>query len=95
MWMRPVIPDLPSTYFRSNCFATFIEDYSGLALMEQYDLTDNFCWSNDYPHQEGSWPHSGATIRRNLDGISEEARKKVLGLNAARIFDLPVPENQR
>jgi predicted TIM-barrel fold metal-dependent hydrolase len=91
MWMRPVIPELPSTYFRSNCFATFIEDYSGLALMEEFDLADNFCWSNDYPHQEGSWPHSAATIRRNLAGITEESRRKVLGLNAARIFGLPAP----
>ena len=30
-WVRPVIPELPSSYFRRNCFATFQEDHVGLA----------------------------------------------------------------
>jgi predicted TIM-barrel fold metal-dependent hydrolase len=94
MWVRPVIPEKPSTYFRSNCFATFIEDNAGMALVERFGLEDNFLWSNDYPHQEGSWPHSEATIRRGLDVVSETTRRKLLGLNAARIFNLPVPEGK-
>ncbi|MFV0306728.1 MAG: amidohydrolase family protein, partial [Desertimonas sp.] len=28
-WVRPVIPELPSTYFRRHCFATFQEDHVG------------------------------------------------------------------
>jgi predicted TIM-barrel fold metal-dependent hydrolase len=48
-------------------------------------------WSNDYPHHEGSWPHSAEAIERQLGRLSEEARAKVLGLNAARVFGFPVP----
>ena len=29
-WVRPVIPELPSSYFQRNCFATFQEDHVGL-----------------------------------------------------------------
>ena len=29
-WVRPVIPELPSEYFRGHCFATFQEDHVGL-----------------------------------------------------------------
>jgi predicted TIM-barrel fold metal-dependent hydrolase len=88
-WVRPVIPTVPSFYYRRNCFATFVDDPSGLALAEKYDLVDSFLWSNDYPHHEGSFPHSAASIERQLQDVSEESRAKMLGLNAARIFHLP------
>lgn len=95
MWVRPVIPEKPSHYFRTNCFATFIEDYPGMDLVEKWGLQDNYLWSNDYPHQEGSWPHSEQTILRGLGDITEQTRRKLLGLNAARIFGLTVPDNQK
>ena len=62
-----------------------------LHLAEKYDLTNNFMWANDYPHHEGSWPHSAAAIERNMAHLSDDSRAKILGLNAARIFDLTVP----
>ena len=88
-WVRPVIPDLPSSYYRRNCFSTFVDDPSGLALAERYDLVNNFLWSNDYPHHEGSFPHSAQSIERQLGDVSESARAQLLGLNAVRIFHLP------
>jgi predicted TIM-barrel fold metal-dependent hydrolase len=90
-WVRPVIPDLPSEYFRRNCFATFQEDHAGLATVEADGLVDNMLWANDYPHHEGLWPHSAAAIERMMGHLQEESRAKILGLNAARIFGLRVP----
>jgi predicted TIM-barrel fold metal-dependent hydrolase len=87
-WVRPVIPELPSTYFRRHCFATFQEDHVGLDGVERYDLVDNVMWANDYPHHEGSWPHSAASIERQMLDLSEDSRAKILGLNAARVFRL-------
>lgn len=94
MWVRPALPEPPSAYYRRNCFSTFIEDHAGLRLVEEYDLTDNFCWSNDYPHHEGSWPHSAAAIERSMGHLREETRAKLLGENAARIFGLPTDRTQ-
>lgn len=87
-WVRPVIPELPSSYFQRNCFATFQEDHVGLATAEQFDVVDNLMWANDYPHHEGSWPHSAASIERQMVGLREESRAKILGLNAQRVFRL-------
>jgi predicted TIM-barrel fold metal-dependent hydrolase len=87
-WVRPQLKEPPSAYFRRNCFATFQDDPAGLAMAEAYDLTDNFLWANDYPHHEGSWPHSAEAIERNMAGLGEESRAKILGLNAARLFGL-------
>jgi predicted TIM-barrel fold metal-dependent hydrolase len=90
-WVRPVIPDLPSEYFRRNCFATFQEDHAGLAGVERDGLVENMLWANDYPHHEGVWPHSAEAIERMMGHLSDESRAKILGLNAARIFGLTVP----
>ena len=37
-------------------------------------VTDTLCgtkvlWANDYPHHEGSWPHSAASIERQMAGL--------------------------
>jgi predicted TIM-barrel fold metal-dependent hydrolase len=87
-WVRPVIPELPSTYFRRQCFATFQEDHAGLADAEGLEIVDNLMWANDYPHHEGSWPHSAASIERMMGHLSDASRAKILGLNAARVFGL-------
>jgi len=87
-WVRPQLKEPPSAYFRRNCFATFQDDPAGLAMAEAYDLTNNFLWANDYPHHEGSWPHSAEAIERNMARLGDESRAKILGLNAARLFGL-------
>jgi predicted TIM-barrel fold metal-dependent hydrolase len=95
-WVRPKLKHLPSEYYRSNCFASFGEDRAALELMESFGLENNLMWSNDYPHHEGSWPHSAEAIRRTFgDTVKEDARAKLLGLNAARAFRFDVPAQYR
>ena len=91
-WVRPKMQGLPSDYFKQHGAAAFQEDPVGLALVEQFGLTDNMMWANDYPHHEGTWPHSAAAIERTMSGIGEETRAKILGLNANRVFDFGLPE---
>ena len=95
MWVRPKLEMLPSEYFREHGYATFQEDPSGLTLAEDWKLMDNFCWANDYPHHEGTWPHSSQAIERTMGMLTDEQRAKILGLNAAKCFKLDVPEHQR
>lgn len=91
-WVRPKLQGLPSDYFRAHGAASFQEDPSGIALAEEYDLTGNFMWANDYPHHEGTWPHSAAAIERTMAGISDQSRAKILGLNANAMFGFGLPE---
>jgi predicted TIM-barrel fold metal-dependent hydrolase len=89
-FVRPQLAELPSEYFRRQCFATFQEDHAGLAAVEAHQLVDNVLWANDYPHHEGSWPHSAASVERQMGHLSDTTRAKLLGLNAARVYGLPV-----
>ncbi len=92
MFVRPKLKMLPSEYFRQNGFASFQEDKVGLDLAREYDLVDNFLWANDYPHHEGTWPHSPQAIERTMGMLNDQERTKILGLNSARIFGFPIPE---
>jgi predicted TIM-barrel fold metal-dependent hydrolase len=90
MWAFPKLKALPSEYFHSNGYASFQEDPAGLDLAEKYRLTDNFLWANDYPHHEGSWPHSAEAIERQMSNLKDDTRQKILGLNAAKLFNFDV-----
>lgn len=63
--------------------------------MAQYGLTNNFMWANDYPHHEGTWPHSAEAIERTMPRLDDANRAKVLGLNAAKFFNIEVPVHQK
>ncbi len=92
MWVRPKLEMLPSEYFKRQGFATFQEDPVGLFLAEKFELVDNMMWANDYPHHEGSWPHSAQAIERQMGDLSDATRARILGLNAAEVFKFPIPE---
>ncbi|HKV53967.1 MAG TPA: amidohydrolase family protein [Candidatus Binataceae bacterium] len=90
MWALPKLKKLPSEYFREHGAASFQDDPVGLELAAKHNLVDNFLWANDYPHHEGSWPHSAASIERQMQVLNDEQRARILGLNAARIFKFDV-----
>jgi predicted TIM-barrel fold metal-dependent hydrolase len=91
MWVRPVIPELPSTYFKRNCFSSALEEPAAMKHLIELGFENNILWSSDYPHHEGSFPHSRLSIERQMDFMTDEQRSKVLGLNAARIFNINNP----
>jgi hypothetical protein len=95
MFTRPKLKLLPSEYFKQNGFASFQEDKAGLDLAREHGLVDNFLWANDFPHHEGTWPHSAQAIERTMGDLNDEERGKILGLNTARIFGFEVPERYR
>ncbi len=92
MFVRPKLDMLPSEYFRRQGFASFQEDKVGLDLAREHRLVDNFLWANDYPHHEGTWPHSPQAIERTMGHLTDAERARILGLNCAEIFRLPIPE---
>jgi predicted TIM-barrel fold metal-dependent hydrolase len=94
MFVRPKLEMLPSEYFKAHGHASFQEDPPGLDLAREHGLVDCFLWANDYPHHEGSWPHSAQAIERTMGHLDDGERAKILGLNAARLFKFDVPERE-
>jgi predicted TIM-barrel fold metal-dependent hydrolase len=79
----------PSEYFRRQVYATFFRDGVGGHNFEWWG-EDNCLWSNDYPHQNSTWPESSKHIEKNLGHLPAGILRKLLCDNAAKLFALDV-----
>ncbi len=75
----------PSEYWRRQCHATYQSDPVGLRLIDLLG-DDTIMWGSDFPHPDGVWPDSQAFIERELAGVPEATRRKLVCENAARLY---------
>lgn len=85
MWQQPKLDMKPSEYWKRQGFVTFGDDEVGL---RNRDITGTDClmWGSDYPHDEGTFPHSREVIERIFRDIPEDEKRKIVGENAARLY---------
>ena len=81
------VKNLPSDLFRRQMYATFQKDAAGPLLAEKF-CPDNFMWGSDYPHPDGVWPDSLATIDQYLGDASPEIRRKIVRDNVASLYGI-------
>jgi predicted TIM-barrel fold metal-dependent hydrolase len=91
MFVFPKLQMLPSEYWRRQGYSSFQDDPVGLELY-RWIGADHLLWGNDYPHHEGTWPHSDEAIERTMGHLPETEKRKILGLNAAKLYGFEVPE---
>lgn len=91
-WVSPQLKYRPSEYFRMHGHASFETDPVGIELLDRIGV-DNLLWGNDYPHVEGSWPNSEKAIKSWSGKLTHDQTARILGLNSARLFNIPVPEH--
>jgi predicted TIM-barrel fold metal-dependent hydrolase len=77
----------PSEYFHRQGWATFIEDRVAIDLLE-YIGVDRLMWSNDWPHDEGTFEESEDILNRLLGHLPDATRRKLLHDNAASLYNL-------
>jgi predicted TIM-barrel fold metal-dependent hydrolase len=76
----------PSEMFRRQCYLNAWFDQ--VAPFEQYIGADHILWSTNFPLATSTWPQTRDTIERCFQGVSTEAREKVLWRNAAGLYRL-------
>lgn len=91
MFVRPKLAELPSAYFRRQGAVTFQRDPVGLANLPH---TGARCllWGSDYPHPEGTWPDSRASLDEQLAGLEQDVVDQIVWRNAAELYSLPLPD---
>jgi predicted TIM-barrel fold metal-dependent hydrolase len=83
-------PLRPSEYVRRQVHATFMDDPIAVAARHLTGI-DALLWGNDYPHAEGTYPHSQEAVDALFDGVEPADRAAIVGGNAATIFGLTLP----
>jgi len=84
--LKGKISKLPSDYFGSNIFIG-ASTMSKEEIRRRYVLgTDVVMWGTDYPHPEGTWPHTMAKLRSDFADIPVDDTAELLGLTAAKVY---------
>jgi predicted TIM-barrel fold metal-dependent hydrolase len=83
--ITPQLEERPSFYVRRQVHATFQDDQVG---MQNINITgvDALLWGSDYPHEEGTYPNSRATVDRLGGQLKPEEAEKIFRDTAARLF---------
>jgi predicted TIM-barrel fold metal-dependent hydrolase len=88
----PLLKRMPSEYIAEMFFTSQPLERTNMALTEStfkaINANSQLLFSSDWPHWDFDLPSSITT----LPFLDESAKRNILGLNAARLFNLPVPK---
>jgi predicted TIM-barrel fold metal-dependent hydrolase len=80
----------PSEYFDRNCFIG-ASNTRRRELARRYEIgVGNMMWGNDFPHPEGTWPHTRSWLRSAFCDIPVDETSQMLGGNAAAVYNFDV-----
>lgn len=76
----------PSEYFHRNCFVTvsFPSPRDGSA--RSAIGVDRYLWGSDYPHAEGTFPHTEAALRRSFAGAEPAELATIFATTPASVY---------
>ena len=90
----PLLKRLPSEYMREMYYTSQpLETDHQKALettFEMIDASNSLLYASDWPH----WDFDTPGIIWDMPFLSEKDKRRILGLNAAKLFGLKVPENK-
>jgi len=52
----------------------------------EFTGADGLMWGSDYPHDEGTFPHSQDVIERTFAGVDPRHRQQIVHDNAAALY---------
>lgn len=87
MWIRPHLEMKPSEFFRRQGSITFSDDPIALRCLDLIGA-ETLLWGSDYPHDEGTFPHSQAVIDRIFANVGEADKRKIVFDNARCLYGI-------
>src|ERR1700730_4490384 len=80
-------PEPPSTYYFRQVYSCFFKDSVGVELLDKVG-EDNVLFETDYPHQDGTWPHSRQAAAEQFGHLDQAKIDKIARGNAIRLLAL-------
>jgi predicted TIM-barrel fold metal-dependent hydrolase len=82
-----IVPEPPSTYYWGRVYGCFFDDAAGLASIEAIGA-GQVTFETDYPHADGTWPHSKSVAEKLFAGLDQELVRKIVRDNTIELFQL-------
>jgi predicted TIM-barrel fold metal-dependent hydrolase len=86
-WVNPKLAAAPSHFAKAQCHVTLGADRAPLLTREITGI-EPLMWASDYPHPEGTFPHSQDVVARIFAGVPEDELQAIVGGNAARLYGI-------
>ena len=84
--LRRSLPMKPSEYYERQC-------YIGASFMDEGEWetrrvlgVERLIWGSDYPHLEGSWPHTIERLAHTFKDVPRDEVSRLIGLTAATVY---------
>ncbi len=88
--IAPKLSMLPSEYIDRNV-KIGSSNTRRREIARRYEIgVDNIMWGNDFPHPEGTWPHTKEWCRETFWDCPVDDTRRLLGLNAAEFYGFDV-----
>lgn len=84
-WVRPLLDKPPSFYIKRQIHGTFQRDAVAVAMLP-YTGADVALFGTDYPHHEGTYPHSREVVAEHCLGLAPAEAEAIVFGTAARLF---------
>ena len=81
------IPEPPSTYYFRQIYGCFFRDQHGIDSLDKVG-EDNVTFETDYPHTDGTWPHTKEVAQKLMGHLPHETVYKLVRGNAIRMLSL-------
>jgi predicted TIM-barrel fold metal-dependent hydrolase len=85
--VRDLVPEPPSTYYWGRVYGCFFEDPAGLAQLDAIG-PDQVTFEVDYPHADGTWPHTREVAEKMFSGLDATTVRKLTRGNTIRMLGL-------
>ena len=91
-WIKDLLPKPPSAYLRRQVHVCLQHDRSALQTFDETGV-EAILFATDYPHSEGTWPHTQKVLGGIFEGLSIEPEQiqSVCSGTMAKLFDIPEP----
>ncbi|MAG31078.1 MAG: hypothetical protein CL908_09340 [Deltaproteobacteria bacterium] len=84
-WVRPLLPEKPSTYMARQIHGTFQIDPVAIDNLRTTGVAP-LLWGSDFPHAEGTYPNSRQRVIEMGEEIDIDSGADIFGGTAARLF---------
>src|SRR5262245_61472794 len=81
----------PSEYFLRQGFVSFDPGERTAGALTRFIGSDSMIWASDFPHSDAKYPGVVDELREHTADLDPEARRKLFGANALRLYGVAPP----
>jgi predicted TIM-barrel fold metal-dependent hydrolase len=89
-WMHPKLERTPSEILKAQVYSSFQHDETAIPTVVHTDYK-NVLWGSDYPHLEGTFPHTQEVLHELFKDIPDDVRHRVTLGAFEELFGVRMP----